>query len=136
MHPCGKRIPPPLRRQPHPQEQVDCPEAVEHEIGLKLAAVAPVLIFAGVALAFGSAVTRLRGVGDAVVLVGANEQEIRSVKLQRRLNAQNVRKVMLVRVCEVDSDQVGDVRARVLAQDGEEVLRCGNLTIHLRRIIS
>ena len=75
----------------------------------------------GVALAFGSTVTRLRGGDEADGSGVAYVQDARSVKAQSTLNARRVRIVILIGIREVGSDQVGDVRASVLAQDGKEI---------------
>jgi hypothetical protein len=60
----------------------------------------------GVALAFGSTVTRLRGGEEAAGFPAGSVQEARSIKPQSTLSARSVRLVMLVGVREVSSDQV------------------------------
>jgi len=98
----------------------------------------------GVALAFGSTVTRLRRGDDAAGSELANVQEARSVKAHTApkhsgagstLRARRVRKVILVGCCKVGSDQIGNVHISVLAQDGEEIIRSGNASIHLGTVV-
>jgi hypothetical protein len=60
----------------------------------------------GVALAFGSTVTRLRGGEEAGGSAEGSVQEARNIKTQSTLIARSVRRVMLVRVREVGCDQV------------------------------
>jgi hypothetical protein len=59
-----------------------------------------------VALAFGLAVTRLRGGGEAGGSPEGSEQDARSINPHSTLNARNVRRVILIGVREVYGNQV------------------------------
>ncbi len=84
------------------------------------------------ALAFGSTVTRLMGGEDAGGSPAGSEQDASKI---RQRKTPRLRRVVLVRIREVGRDKVREVYAGMLAQNGEEGLRRGNLAVHLCGIV-
>lgn len=96
----------------------------------------------GVALAFGSTVTRLRGAGGGGGASGVGPaQDVVRVKSKTQntiLNeeaAMRGRWIMLVHVLEILSQEIGVIRFGMLVQDAEEISRGRDLAVFLFEII-
>lgn len=85
--------------------------------------------------AFGSRVKMINGAPNGAVGVAGEEESPQAEIQKAESRRQRMSRRMLMRVLEILRDEVGDVRAGVLAQDAEEIVGGGNFAAHLREVI-